>query len=197
MKICSHCKQNKDEIEFNRNRSKCDGLSTECKVCVSEQYKKNYYKSRAKRLEYQAMYRKNNPEKKRIWNRNWVSRNREKDTELKKKSRSKHRDSYNEYHRVYIRRPEVRRKHLVYNMNRIKRYRAVSDRTVTPTSIRSIFIKQKGKCALSGVSIESKYHIDHIVPVSKGGKHTIGNIQLLSPRVNLIKSNKLNYIYVG
>jgi 5-methylcytosine-specific restriction endonuclease McrA len=38
-----------------------------------------------------------------------------------------------------------------------------------------------------GRSILSGYHIDHVIPVSRGGLHEIGNLQLLTPRCNLRK----------
>ena len=33
MKVCTKCKQNKELIEFNKDRSKKDGLSSWCKIC--------------------------------------------------------------------------------------------------------------------------------------------------------------------
>ena len=42
-----------------------------------------------------------------------------------------------------------------------------------------------------GRSLWVGFHVDHVVPVSRGGLHEESNLQLLSPRCNLRKSNKL------
>jgi len=39
----------------------------------------------------------------------------------------------------------------------------------------------------SGEFIGDGYHIDHIIPLAKGGIHTKNNIQLLKPSINMSK----------
>ena len=44
-------------------------------------------------------------------------------------------------------------------------------------------------CAVCGAAGE---HIDHIIPISRGGRHSIGNLQTLCAFCNLSKNNKLS-----
>lgn len=51
MKICSKCKKEKNESEFNKNtRNKRTGLSGWCSNCIKEESKKSYLKNKNKIL---------------------------------------------------------------------------------------------------------------------------------------------------
>ena len=55
---------------------------------------------------------------------------------------------------------------------------------------------QKGKCRICKVKIDgSKYHMDHIIPIAKGGPNVDSNIQLLCPSCNCRKSAKLPHVH--
>lgn len=49
---------------------------------------------------------------------------------------------------------------------------------------------QRGKCAYCACDIRKSYHVDHITPLSKGGKHEAANVQLLCGPCNLHKSDR-------
>ena len=54
-----------------------------------------------------------------------------------------------------------------------------------------IFLRQKGKCAICRTSLKkTSYHLDHIVPLFRGGKNINSNIQLTCPKCNLSKGSK-------
>jgi 5-methylcytosine-specific restriction endonuclease McrA len=57
-------------------------------------------------------------------------------------------------------------------------------------TIKTIGEYQRWKCVVCLVSIKKKYHLDHIVPLAKGGTHTRENVQLLCPSCNVRKSAK-------
>lgn len=48
--------------------------------------------------------------------------------------------------------------------------------------------RQRWLCACGcGRSLYLGYHIDHVVPIARGGAHELANLQLLAPICNLRK----------
>lgn len=59
----------------------------------------------------------------------------------------------------------------------------------TGNDIKSLLSLQRGKCAACKSKL-SKYHVDHINPLSLGGSNDKSNLQLLCPGCNLRKHAK-------
>jgi hypothetical protein len=57
-------------------------------------------------------------------------------------------------------------------------------------TVQKLGESQKWKCVVCNVSIKGKYHLDHIQPLAKEGKHIPTNVQLLCPQCNVRKSAK-------
>jgi hypothetical protein len=53
-----------------------------------------------------------------------------------------------------------------------------------------LFKLQKGKCACCGKSLDGGYHLDHIIPLYRGGLNIDGNMQLLTAICNMQKGAK-------
>lgn len=67
-------------------------------------------------------------------------------------------------------------------------------RSLMTDSLRYDILKRDGyRCKICGATAADgvKLHVDHIIPVSKGGRTEPGNLQTLCERCNLGKSNKL------
>lgn len=67
------------------------------------------------------------------------------------------------------------------------------ERSIMSDSIRYDVLKRDNyRCCICGTSAKegAKLHVDHIIPVSKGGKTIMDNLQTLCERCNLGKSNK-------
>lgn len=58
--------------------------------------------------------------------------------------------------------------------------------------VREMMFLQHGRCRGCGKSLVVKgYHVDHVVPLSRGGRNDRSNLQLLCPSCNLMKSDRL------
>lgn len=68
--------------------------------------------------------------------------------------------------------------------------RAKTDKPLPNGTINKIGELQSWRCACCGVSIKKNRHVDHIVPLKRGGSHSASNIQLLCPQCNLSKAAK-------
>ena len=60
---------------------------------------------------------------------------------------------------------------------------------VTQRDLNRLKWRQRNACAVCAV-IPVSYHLDHIIPVSRGGSHGIGNLQWLCPLCNMRKGAK-------
>ena len=58
----------------------------------------------------------------------------------------------------------------------------------TAEELKAMFQRQRGRCAYCSKSIRDGYHVDHIVPLARGGSNWITNISLACARCNLTKS---------
>jgi 5-methylcytosine-specific restriction endonuclease McrA len=59
----------------------------------------------------------------------------------------------------------------------------------TPADIEAIRIAQGNHCYLCGKKLKG-FHIDHFIPLSKGGTNDPGNLRLACPKCNLSKGGK-------
>lgn len=62
-----------------------------------------------------------------------------------------------------------------------------------------VFVRDNYKCVICGASADAgtRLHVDHIIPISKGGKSNINNLQTLCERCNIGKSDKTQEDFNG
>ncbi len=222
VKECKQCKKEKDVSLFYNSKLGKFGVRGECKKCYALRYYKDEKRlkySRKWRRDNKdklrpgvLLYRSKNKNKisetskkwgelhkkeRKIWKREWYLTNIDR---IKLYNKKYHADPDNrkmiaERKRKYYRNnTEYRLKKRIYGQNYHKRVKNVSDGSVTYIFIKELFNKQKGRCAITDKSLLDGFHIDHIIPISKGGLHISKNIQLLLPTVNLQKKDRLNCI---
>jgi 5-methylcytosine-specific restriction endonuclease McrA len=190
-KKCTKCGKPKLLSEFNKRKEINDGHSSWCKKCTRkkdqkwraanpEKVKENnqsWYQANLEKAKEDARRRYwANPEKAKEMSRNWKQANPEKIKEKDQKWRQVNSE-----------------KHAATQRNRKARKKNVGG-THTDADVKKIFSQQGGQCNACGKKLirynKKQYHVDHIVPLFKGGSNGPENLQLLCPRCNLSKNKK-------
>lgn len=178
-KFCHGCQTEKDASEFNRNRSKADGLSSRCRVCNQSQEKKH-------RLEH--------PEQERLRHQKWSQSRPGYGREQSAKYRATHPD----FARTVAKR--YRERHPAKALENSRRWKAnnrarVNQRLArrhalkrrnggayTPAEWQALCERYDNRCLACGQQVPLT--ADHVIPVSAGGSSWIENIQPLCQPCN-------------
>src|SRR5258708_16498057 len=109
--------------------------------------------------------------------RQWRQENPDKVEEQRKKWRKEHPDRTLELNRVG---------------QRARRARERNARgTHTVQDIQSQYERQKGRCYYCKCTLPKQYHVDHVIPLSRGGSNDPSNLVIACRRCNESKHNKL------
>ena len=172
----------------------------------SESCKKYYYANRENRLAYQKKYSQDNKETILVSSKKYRQDNQEsiKDRNAKyyqknkkriRKQAQKHTASHTEENRAraanwYKENPEQGKANAkVARHTRKARIAKVGGR-FTKEDIQTMYASQGARCYYCSVNIEEAYHIEHMVPISKGGSNWIDNICLACVPCNRTKGVK-------
>jgi 5-methylcytosine-specific restriction endonuclease McrA len=208
-KKCSKCGQIKSLEDFSRDRSAKDGLQSACKGCrrlvVEEWRRKNPDKVRA----YSKMYQRENADQRREYRREWRRRNPEASRKQKREWRQKNIERALEQERQRLR----RWRKLNYEKDReAQRQREAAFRSANPERAREKSRQSKQRwrarkrdgigyrvatkdirrlslanCVACGLPADS---LDHVIPLSRGGSHGIGNLAPMCRGCNSSKGAK-------
>ena len=81
------------------------------------------------------------------------------------------------------------------NHKRNSKIRTTNDKTITIKSLNNLLEEQNNKCKYCNIdldfNVKFQVHLDHIVPIAKGGQHSIKNVVFSCKRCNLKKSDKI------
>ena len=173
-KICSKCNKdlpNTDEYFIIRKNAK-DGLGGVCRICSRKYYKQYRIKN------------KNNISKS---NKKWNDKNKE------------YHQHYSNNHKNDIR--KNKKKWAIKNrdylaMKQAQKRVVIKNQTpdnIDKTKIINMYLWSSCFELITG----KKYHVDHIVPIAKGGPHHQDNLQILEAKDNIKKSDKTETDVIG
>jgi len=168
----------------------------QCKTCLINKFPESFNKDKRSSLGFQV-FCKTCEKQYRLMNKERIRKLRNENEKYLAKMREyylNNKEQINKYKRQRYSTDDGRLKVLANNHNRRAQKISTSDGSVTYASIKKLLLTQDYRCAISGKPLDT-YHIDHIIPLAKGGHHVISNIQLVLPEINLSKKDSLDYGY--
>lgn len=163
-----------------------------------------YRAANRKRLaEYQRAYDVANPERKIAYGRIYRAVNREHIAEHKRAYYKANRERVVEYQRAYRaanrkridERNRIWRKanrDLVVANKQRRRFRKLqAEGTHTAEDVQEQYKRQKGRCFWCGEKVGDTYHVDHIVPLARGGSNWPENLVIACASCNCSRQDKL------
>jgi 5-methylcytosine-specific restriction endonuclease McrA len=176
MKKCSNpnCKEAKPQ--FSKNKTKKDGLNNQCKVCVKKLAAKRYIRNREKTLKNNHKWWAEHADLSAQIKAEWRKRNPEKNQELSRSYRQKNIERVRMLDRVQA------------SKRRAWKHGVESDGSTLADLIE---LNPQLICYLCNQEITGDIHIDHVIPLARGGSDTIDNKALTHPFCNMSKGAKL------
>jgi 5-methylcytosine-specific restriction endonuclease McrA len=116
--------------------------------------------------------------------------------EAKKKlsvNQRKWRETHPEYNRERLSKWQKENPEKVRKISHDRRAKIANcEGTYTIEEINELFAWQRGDCYYCGefLYIDYPYHIDHVIPISRGGPNSIENIVLACPHCNISKNDR-------
>lgn len=151
MKACKRCGVNKPLSEFYKSPRNLGGLTTNCKLCHKEIAHVRWVKNKKEMYARNKRWAQANPEKLYLYQK-------QKSPEMKR-----------EIHKNWA---SKNREHLrSYAMERRARQKNNGTYDILPKHIKRLYMSS---CLYCGSS--ENITADHVIPINKGGVHSIGNL---------------------
>lgn len=159
-----------------------------CHSCLVEKGRRN----RGAANDRQKEYYKKHTDREMAASERWKSDNRSQQIEYGKAYRAAHLEQARTRRKDWNTR-NAEKVRITASNCKAKRRRAPGTHTLD--DVRSIFSAQKGGCAYCKAALGDRYHIDHIVPIARGGANDRKNLQLLCSPCNHRKWAKMPLVW--
>jgi 5-methylcytosine-specific restriction endonuclease McrA len=181
-KKCRKCGETKSVEEFSFVRKGQPNRRARCKPCETAAHREWRLANLDRRAAYMRDWKARNAEKWDAYMRAWLERHPDYQLEWARSNierlreyRTQWREENRELVREYTRRHRARKLKAPYE-------------DVDPIMV---FVRDEGRCGICGDPVDlNDWHLDHVRPLSKGGKHLYENVQVAHPVCNRRKGAK-------
>lgn len=201
-KRCTKCGQEFPATTeyFHRHKNKLDGLRPRCKQCRHEETLASYWaepeKSRQKQREMYPRWR----EAHRAY-----CQKRQADPKYREYARKKSQAYYHAHRDDPAWRASHQKRNRKYDQAHTAKRRALKHNSTTSYTTKDVRVQirsqtdSKGRliCWWCDKPIRGKFHVDHRIPLSRGGSNDARNICITHGRCNEHKHNKLPHEWNG
>ena len=164
LKRCSQCGKTKPLAAFNRDARKRDGLRSNCRDCQHVWHAANCDRERARRRARYGANADRENERRRVHRAANADRERERDRAWKAANPAKVRES------------------------EVKRRAREHDAFVEDVDPAVLIARDHGACCVCGLPVDpTEAHLEHLLPLSRGGTHEYANCGLAHPECNAAK----------
>lgn len=185
--------ENKEEVakkgKAYRDKNKCkiakmDKMYQDKNKEKLSEYNKNYREKHiGKALEYGAKYRSENKDK--------LSKQQKKHYEENREIILQRQAKYNKSEVGKIVKANVSNRRRSQKTNTADGSIPIKLSYPLTRELQDLLHKQNYQCNICGCDITNEKHLDHHIPLSRGGEHTLTNVVWLCPVCNIAKSNKV------
>jgi 5-methylcytosine-specific restriction endonuclease McrA len=197
-KECRTCGEFKSFAEFHKDKRQPDGHVSKCKTCRNERMKQYYEENKEDVLQRNAQYVEKNKVKVKKLRKKYYDANQEYITQRERNRWRENAEVLKEKKRQW---GKTKQGQEAYYRSRTKRRSYKHKVDFTPFERTTILERDKWTCQSCGCKVHDRHtgdwntydkaHIDHIIPVSKGGNSEPSNLQVLCRTCNLSKQDKI------
>lgn len=182
-KACNKCKQVKETTQFKKDKRLKSGYTQPCLDCYN-QYASDYREENREQVNESLRSHYANNRLKRIANsQNWAINNPERRAAIELRYRQGHRKETQQRSNDWgMRNPERKRLH------KLTRRARVYENGIYLVKGKELDRLYASVCFYCGST--DKIEADHVIPVSRGGRHSIGNLIPACRSCNATKGNR-------
>lgn len=186
MKVCTKCKEEKPLEAFSKDSQKKDGLRSSCKACKKTYDKKYVSENKESKYAKAAIYNAAHREEKAAYDK---TRRDEYGDVIRSKKREYYHNGGKEVGDTWIKNNRERTRSYA-SKAAAKRRTLLVDSELSHKKVEQWLKLQEPVCAYCKTCCKEYYEIDHILPLSRGGAHSLDNLAISCRSCNRSKKDK-------